>query len=789
MPESDKTLKIDIDSGSAVELHKSAKTIVIGAPPEPKRGAGTARHRSLDTGDTAVESSTLRRTGLFKTKLDIDEFISKTSKPSLPAASLSKDEIKLDGEKLECSSNVADRYERLQEFAEGGHGSISLAMDKSLKRLVALKSLKHEFLDEGKVVKSFVSEARLTAQLEHPSVVPIYSMERDSSDGLHLAMKLVKGKTLKEYLSQIIQSYNREGAGSFDERKSLSFRLDIFLRVCDALSYAHSRNVMHCDLKPENIMIGEYRETYLMDWGIARLVNEPDFDPAKWVKPKSISGTPKYLSPEAISGEHTDQRADIYAMGMILFEMVCLRSAVLGNDNMEVMTRIRAGDLEPVRHKFGARVDADLKAIICKALETSRDKRYQTVAELSEDIRRYLRFAEVSANPDTIPMKCVRWLYSHRLAFAGSIMAAMLIGALGIAFALYERMNSIQTAREREKATSEAHSLTLEAAFKSDRVALHLEGSLKAVADEAAFLLRVSHDAPLGRVYSSSDLADDAKAPEDMAYSPVYKMKLSPGHFIYKASPGMDSADVARDLQKLAPLGRKLPYSVMESSPDANVSPEGLAMARRDLLEKGYPMRWIYLGLEDGFFMSYPGKGSYPASYDPRLRPWYKEGSKQFRAHWASPYVDTGGQGIVLPCTVPIRDDDDKLYGVAGMDFAFDFIVERMNGSGNPADVAEAKYMVGKDGRIVVSTNSKYKGLSIEPGTVVNELPELPVFPDMELFKTMSARGYGSILRSEAKGERLYSFANINTLSLIYIEVLDFEKLLDKARRREAKGL
>ncbi len=779
MPEKiDKTVQLDTGAFDKTIQLKPGEI----RKPAPKKARSQTRGAGLSA---KLKSINPLNTGVFTRKRDIDDEISKTSSIEM---SFTESEIKLDGVdglKRSLAGHLEERFEIVEEFAEGGHGLISMARDKELQRLVALKSIKPDFANDQRILESFVSEARLTSQLEHPSVVPIYSMERDSCESVHLAMKLIRGRTLKEYLAQIVKSYNRESVWAYDERKSLSFRLDIFLRVCDALSYAHSRNVMHCDLKPENIMIGEYRETYLMDWGIARLINEPGFDPTKWVKPKSIAGTPKYLSPEAINGEHTDQRADIYAMGLILFEIATLSNAVAGSDPMEVMTKIRSGDLEPLRHRFGYHIDGDLKAIIRKALETDRDRRYAKVSDLAEDIRRYLRYAEVSANPDSLPVKCVRWLYNHRIAFASLLAAALLVGAFGVAFALYERMSAIEVARERESATNRAHSMTMETATGIDRLALHLENSLGTLASEAVFLIRWEHAAKAERYYDYAELTNPATAPSDLSYSPVYKMMLSPRHFVYKAPPGMSKEEAANDLRKPAPLGKKMPFLLMESMPGTNVGPSQIEAARKALLEKAYPMRWIYIGLEDGFYMSYPGKGSYPASFDPRLRPWYKEGSKRETVSWSSPYVDSGGQGIVLPCTAPIMDEENNRYGVAGMDIAFDYIIDALKQTGNRGDAVIDKFLVNKAGRIVVSTNSSFIGLTYKPGMIVNDVPVLPEFPNPNLLKRMWHDQFGTILERGIESETLYSFATINTLSLLYIEQIDFDKLRESAQ--EAK--
>ena len=137
--------------------------------------------------------------------------------------------------------------------------------------------------------------------------------------------------------------------------------LDVLLKVCDALEYAHSRNVMHGDLKPANIMIGEYHETYIMDWGIARRIGENPEEAENPDGKRGICGTPHYLAPEMVVGEVCDQRADIFAMGVILFEAVTLKSAFTGSSVQELMENIRDGRMEPLEHRFHVRIDRDLK--------------------------------------------------------------------------------------------------------------------------------------------------------------------------------------------------------------------------------------------------------------------------------------------------------------------------------------------------------------------------------------------------------------------------------------------
>ena len=155
---------------------------------------------------------------------------------------------------------LTNKYENLEVFNEGGQGIISVAKENSLGRIVALKTLKNNAPGPDGGVGDFITEAKVTAQLDHPSIIPIYAIGKNREGNLQLAMKLINGKTLREHLKNICLNYRVRGIGAFDERASLYKRLEIFLHVCDALEYAHHRKIMHCDLKPENVMIGEYRE-------------------------------------------------------------------------------------------------------------------------------------------------------------------------------------------------------------------------------------------------------------------------------------------------------------------------------------------------------------------------------------------------------------------------------------------------------------------------------------------------------------------------------------------------
>ncbi len=364
----------------------------------------------------------------FKRRKNVDDFIN-NDMISTELIEVEKNELAPDD--LNC---VHKEYDFIYKFAEGGQGVMYSAIDKVLGRLVAIKTLRKEYAADDSARKNFVAEAKITAQLDHPGIVPVYSLNIDDSKNFYMAMKMVHGQSLDEYLNKIIQNYNNEGIDRFDEEKSLRNRLEIILHVCDALAYAHSKNIMHCDLKGENIMIGEFHEVFVMDWGFARFIKERDFDEKNWTRPEKLIGTPGYLSPEAVNGEYTDQRADIFSIGAVLFKTVFLKKAFEGETADEIMRKIHSNKVSSFKHKFGFRVGRDLKAIVRKALAHNRKHRYQKISDLADDIRRYLNCHAVSAATDNLFRKFVRWSRRHTAFLIVVIILALFTAMVSVGY-------------------------------------------------------------------------------------------------------------------------------------------------------------------------------------------------------------------------------------------------------------------------------------------------------------------------------------------------------------------
>jgi serine/threonine protein kinase len=277
--------------------------------------------------------------------------------------------------------DIESRYTCRKFLAEGGLKVIQSAVDIVTGREVALAIPRDS--EDTIIREKFFREARLTASLQHPNIVPVYDLGLDNIDQPYFAMKLIKGETLK--------NQNKKKALSISEN------LSIFMKVCDAMSYTHSQGIVHLDLKPDNIQISSFGEVSVCDWGLAKVVGGLDTDDGfskgldqfeidNMTLDGVVKGTPGYMAPEQISGETKTYQTDIYALGAILFEMLYLVTPVRGNDLMEIIKNTVAGDIQTPDKE----VPLPLKAVALKALSVEPENRYESVERLQEEIKNYL---------------------------------------------------------------------------------------------------------------------------------------------------------------------------------------------------------------------------------------------------------------------------------------------------------------------------------------------------------------------------------------------------------------
>ena len=307
------------------------------------------------------------------------------------------------------------KYEMKRVVGSGGMGVIYEAMDLKCERPVAIKVLQEERKRQEGAHERFTQEAKITAQLEHPNIIPVHELGSEAGGNVFYSMKLVQGVTLADVLVNI-----RKGNQAMIEKYPLGRLLTIFQKVCDAVAFAHGKRVIHRDLKPSNIMIGEYGEVLVLDWGLAisgvfigtdapgsggRSAGASSDAMDEKTTCNAIVGTPSFMAPEQVRGGEASERSDIYSLGAILYSMLTLHTPATGKTISETLRRIADGDITPpsdynrkppresgraiLPHCPGGQVPTFLSDVAMKALAVDLAIRYQTVTDLQADIEDY----------------------------------------------------------------------------------------------------------------------------------------------------------------------------------------------------------------------------------------------------------------------------------------------------------------------------------------------------------------------------------------------------------------
>ena len=334
----------------------------------------------------------------------------------------------------------ADRYEVLGELARGGLGRVLRARDPRTGRVVAIKQV---LRPNPELIIRFAREALVTANLQHPAIVPVYEVGRWHSGEPFYAMKLVRGRALDALIAEATTSAARVALVTH------------VIAIADALAYAHSEHVIHRDLKPANVLVGPYGETVVIDWGLARNLagdDEPaapsavDAAPGETVAGQ-VMGTPAYMAPEQAAGEPLDERADVYAIGAILYHVL---AGVRPYDEAATVDKILAAVAKGPPRPLAAQapdVAPELIAIADKAMARARDARYPTALELAEDLRRFQTGQLVGAHRYSSRELVRRWLRRHRGAAATGAIALLALAAFGVI-----SVRRIATERDRARA-------------------------------------------------------------------------------------------------------------------------------------------------------------------------------------------------------------------------------------------------------------------------------------------------------------------------------------------------
>ena len=365
----------------------------------------------------------------------------------------------------------------------------------------------------------FINEARVLGHLEHPNIMPVYDLGTDEEGRSYYSMKLVNGRSLQHILNDL-----RAGNAQTVQRYPLGALLTVFEKVCDAVSFAHSQGVVHRDLKPGNIMVGEFGEVLVLDWGLAKVLGSDDarqpasmehdlsdkqvpFDREDLVLAKTLDGdvmgTPQYMSPEQAEGKlaELDQRSDVFSLGGVLYAILTLHPPVADGDVASVLKRVRQGEITPpstrgtklgadrrpaangaappsaatdgLPHCPGGRIPGPLSAVTMNALQVDRERRYQTVAALQADVVAYQRGFDTQAEGAGLWRQLQLLMLRHKTATAALLV--LLLASVGFVVKLVQsehqaRMHAQQaeTAREVEREARAGAQVSLaEAAYRA----------------------------------------------------------------------------------------------------------------------------------------------------------------------------------------------------------------------------------------------------------------------------------------------------------------------------------
>jgi len=325
----------------------------------------------------------------------------------------------------EPPEHLVGPYRIEQEIGAGGMGIVYLASraDRQYEKWVALKIVRSELAGEL-VVDRFRTERRILASLEHPHIAQLLDAGTAADGRPYLAMEYIEGLPLNEYSTR--------------HNQPLAARLDLFLKICSAVQYAHQHLVIHRDLKPANILVTSDGEPKLLDFGVAKLVDSQD--PGSGTNTQALAQplTPAYASPEQLAGERVTTASDIYSLGVLLYELLT--------------DRLPFGDAASEREpqppsRSRKQVDRDLDNIVLMALRKEPERRYRSAAEFGDDIRRYRQNLPVAARKDTVAYVARKFIARHRLASAAALLALAAMFALIVLLSTQIRRANRQRAR------------------------------------------------------------------------------------------------------------------------------------------------------------------------------------------------------------------------------------------------------------------------------------------------------------------------------------------------------
>jgi serine/threonine protein kinase len=616
---------------------------------------------------------------------------------------------------LDVHRTVESAYAVRSLIAEGGMGRILSAWDPALQREVALKVLFEDGMDDKPFVARFLREIRLTAKLDHPAIVPVYSLETTDAGTPAFTMKHVHGINFHHYLKVCVQQHRD---GELDAAHALPARLEHFVQACDAVAYAHSRGVLHRDLKLENLMVGQFHEVYVMDWGVARSIDvglasaaADESQVTAVTQAGDIVGTESYMSPEQAHGLHESltPASDQFSLGLVLYELVALLRA-RGTDKPDVMLEeARGGFLTELEDLDDHPLPSGLRAIILRATAFNPDDRYPDVAAFAEDVRAFLTNQELMARPDSVLTRNWRRLLRSPVR---TLNVMLLIVAVAAIIAVSSLVSALRS---------------------QARVA----GQVSQVADIVAAVGHGARDLDLKLHQHELLLQGLAAGLSRMAQDDLYRPLLAPSPQALKAyGIGVHASDRRQQLVSFdTPILHRVPHSnPIETSALTDRLGPSVGLFRRVALRRSAPetltstyeaqqaalaidddvLQWTLAGFEAGAFLSFPGHDVLPPDYDPRTRPWYLSAQDAQGVVWGAPHPDSAGTGWLLAASTALRADDGTLLGVAGVELELSRMIDDLRDLTVPA--IQRVQVIDAHGVVMMDTKQPPGGTVLSPG-------------------------------------------------------------------------
>lgn len=370
-----------------------------------------------------------------------------------------------------AATSDGQRFRVLRPHACGGLGAVFVALDTELHREVALKQILDKHADDTVSRQRFLMEAEVTGGLEHPSIVPVYGLGSYGNGRPYYAMRFIRGDSLKEAIERFhADTALKKNPG----KRSLELRtlLRRFVDVCNAIEYAHSRGVLHRDIKPGNIIVGKHGETLVVDWGLAKAKGRSDLAESMDERPLvpssasgsaetlpgSALGTPAYMSPEQARGdlEHLGPRSDVYSLGATLYCLLTGRPPFEGEAG-DVLRAVQKGAFPPPR-KLDPTLERALEAVCLKAMALRDEDRYATPRALTEDVERWLADEPICACREPLATHLARWGRRHRTVVAGIgalLLTAVAALSVGTVLINRERARAEESFREARRAVDD----------------------------------------------------------------------------------------------------------------------------------------------------------------------------------------------------------------------------------------------------------------------------------------------------------------------------------------------